>query len=93
MLILHNLGIGGVHVMAHPYRCPNCKTNRSRFNLIEQVAKPVKLDPQTGVVTQEYTDDHVEIFHVIYRGPAYKVQCAACGLIEDENRFIQFGAK
>jgi hypothetical protein len=26
-----------------------------------------------------------------YKGPDIKVQCAACGLVEDEKTFIKFG--
>ncbi|MFT4414092.1 DNA alkylation repair protein [Fredinandcohnia humi] len=74
--------------MSDPYLCPNCKSNRTRFNIIEQVAKSVKMDPQTGEVVQEYTDN-LDTFHVPYRGPDYKVQCGVCGLIEDERSFVK----
>jgi hypothetical protein len=67
------------------YCCPSCQA-RSRFNVIEQVATSVKIDFQTGQVE---TLETLGPFHMPYRGPENRVQCATCGLVEDEIRFIK----
>ncbi len=73
--------------MSHPYLCPSCGTNRTRFNLIEQVVHPVKKDPQTGEITERIgTDDPLQI---PYTGESLRVQCGVCGLVEPEERFIK----
>ncbi|MCU9613611.1 DNA alkylation repair protein [Caldibacillus lycopersici] len=77
--------------MTTPYRCPNCKTNKTRFNIIKQMAESVKLDPQTGEVLQTYDEATLEPFHMPYRGPEYKIQCGVCGLVESETMFAKFG--
>jgi rubredoxin len=77
--------------MTAPYRCPNCKTNKSRFNLIKQLPQSVKIDPNTGSIIEEYAEEQLTPFHMAYKGPELRVQCAACGLIEDEKTFIKFG--
>ncbi|OLG07751.1 hypothetical protein B4125_1932 [Bacillus paralicheniformis] len=38
---------------------------------------------------ETYSDDELSPFHLPYSGPAIKVQCGACGLIEDEKTFIK----
>ena len=77
--------------MTTPYCCPNCRTNKSRFNLIRQVPQSVKMDPNTGSIIEEFTSEELSPFHMAYKGPELKVQCAACGLIEDEKTFVKFG--
>ncbi|MEL3973611.1 DNA alkylation repair protein [Rossellomorea oryzaecorticis] len=77
--------------MTTPYRCPNCRTNRTRFNIIQQVPQSVKMDPQSGQVVQQYEEGNLDPFHLAYNGPELKVQCAACGLVEDEMTFKKFG--
>ncbi|MFX3625376.1 MAG: DNA alkylation repair protein [Ectobacillus sp.] len=72
-----------------PMLCPSCKTNRTRFNMIEQNARPVKVDPQTGDIQEEYSGETAGPFHLLYHGPSYKVQCATCGLIENPEMFIK----
>ncbi|MFK2826743.1 DNA alkylation repair protein [Bacillus sp. B190/17] len=80
--------------MSTRYCCPNCKTNRSRFNIVEQVAHAVRLDPQTGEVIERFeSTDNPGPLHTVYNGPARRIQCAVCGLVEDEMTFMKFGEK
>ncbi len=72
-----------------PMLCPSCKTNRTRFNILEQQVKPVKINPQTGQVEEEYTNETMNAFHMVYQGPTYRVQCAVCGLVENPEQFIK----
>ena len=76
--------------MANAYHCPNCKTNRTRFNIVEQHPKIVKLDSESGEVIGEYSNETAEPFHLTYKGPNVKVQCGVCGLLEDEEMFVKY---
>lgn len=49
------------------------------------------MDPHSGEIVQQYTQNDLDPFHLPYRGPEVKVQCATCGLVEDERTFIKFG--
>ncbi|MBS4209851.1 DNA alkylation repair protein [Bacillus sp. FJAT-50079] len=78
--------------MSAPYCCPNCKTNRSRFNIIEQIAHAVRLDPQTGETIERFDAvSDAGPLQAAYNGPARRIQCGSCGLVEDEKTFIKFG--
>ncbi len=50
----------------------------------------MKMDAQTGEIVETYETNQVETFHIMYQGPKFKIQCAACGVIEDETTFIQY---
>lgn len=76
--------------MSKPYHCPNCKTNKIRFNIIEQQPKIVKLNANTGEVVSTHTLENIEPFHMTYRGPPFKVQCGVCGLLEEQEMFIKY---
>ncbi|MGL4523692.1 MAG: DNA alkylation repair protein [Bacilli bacterium] len=71
------------------YLCPNCKTNRTRFNLIEQVVTYVKIDPLTGDVVQS-ADTPQDALQLHYNGPSQRIQCGVCGLIEEEQQFASY---
>jgi hypothetical protein len=73
--------------MQSPYLCPTCGTNRSRFNLIEQVVQPVKKDPASGEILE--TIPPSDPFQASYQGERFRVQCGVCGVIEAEERFIK----
>ncbi|MBB6449472.1 hypothetical protein HNR44_001421 [Geomicrobium halophilum] len=76
--------------MAKTYVCPRCKTNRSRFHIMEQSPQAVKLNPESGEVVQEFDQHQLDPFHIPYKGPTYRIQCGTCGLNEEERLFMSF---
>lgn len=74
--------------MNKPLLCPKCKTNRTRFNFLEQNPEAVKCDPFTGEVLTNSAEDFAhDPLHVNYKGPEYLIQCGVCGNLESETRF------
>jgi rubredoxin len=74
--------------MTVPYLCPACGTNRSRFNVIEQVVQSVKKDATTGEIIQ-YIDPATDPLQCTYNGEKYRIQCGVCGITEAEEQFIR----
>ncbi|GAX90226.1 DNA alkylation repair protein [Effusibacillus lacus] len=75
--------------MNTPYQCPACRSNRSRFAILEQVPLYVKLDPDSGQILKQYANAfELEPFHVPYQGTPRRVHCGVCGLIDDEQKFV-----
>jgi hypothetical protein len=72
--------------MRDPYLCPACGTNRSRFNMIEQVVLAVKKDAKTGEILS-YVEPSDPLQYQ-YNGDQYRVQCGVCGVIEPETSFM-----
>lgn len=73
--------------MTSVYQCPSCETNRSRFNIIEQVVQSVRKDPMTGEIVEVLSSNVPH--HIYYQGEKYRVQCGVCGWIESEHIFIK----
>lgn len=74
--------------MPTPYLCPSCGSNRSRFNIIEQVSQSVRLDSRTGEII-EYIPQ-TDPMQVQYHGDRYRIQCGVCGIIESEEMFRRY---
>jgi hypothetical protein len=77
--------------MSTPYLCPHCGTNRSRFNIIEQIVHAVKKDPHNGEIVAEVSPN--DPLHYPYRGEKVRVQCGVCGIVEAEDLFIHHAAR
>jgi hypothetical protein len=69
--------------------CPNCKTNISRFYIIDQVPRAVKLSNDIESTHEMTVDSEKDPFFAPYSGPEYRVQCGLCGTIENPEQFIK----
>jgi hypothetical protein len=73
-----------------PFLCPQCKTNRTRFNLIEQHAFPVKLDALTGELEKDYRHEpFADPLHATYHGVNCLIQCGTCSYIGEEITYVK----
>lgn len=75
--------------MSKPMLCPVCRTNRTRFTMIEQTPRYLRVDPQSGQVIAELKSEELDVFHQPYKGDPYLIQCGVCGTIESEERFVK----
>lgn len=64
-----------------------------RFHIIEQVPLTVKKDPESGEIMEQYTDQKPDMFFMPYQGSMRRIQCALCGMIENEDVFINMAKK
>lgn len=69
--------------MEYPLLCPRCKSNRTRFNKIEQHSVPMKLDAISGHELEDYNTNQ-DPFYKPYTGSEYLIQCVTCGNVEEE---------
>jgi hypothetical protein len=47
------------------------------------------MDASSGEIVQVYEENIPDPFHTPYRGTAYKVQCASCSIMAEEDVFIK----
>jgi hypothetical protein len=65
-----------------PYYCPNCRSNRTKFKLIESYAQQFMKDAVTGEVKD--LQDPVKI-----EESEATVSCLVCGFTGNEMRFVK----
>lgn len=65
-----------------PYYCPNCRSNRAKFSLIEQTRRQMLKDAMTGDIIE--IDEPVTI-----EEPEPTIECKVCGFQGNELRFIR----
>lgn len=71
-----------IPIQDKPYFCPNCRSNRVKFNVVTAYAQPLLKDALSGAVsiTEEPTP-------VMEQEP--NIQCRVCGFTGNELRFIK----
>lgn len=65
-----------------PYFCPNCRSNRIKFSLIEQTRRRFLKEAMTGDITE------IEDPEVIVE-PEPTIECRVCGFAGNEMRFVR----
>lgn len=67
-----------------PYYCPQCKSNRVRFQVISKYSQPVHKDPRTGEISERVAEPHL----VTKEGrPDVDVRCEVCNYTAGESIF------
>jgi hypothetical protein len=65
-----------------PYFCPNCRSNRIKFSIIQSYSQRVLKDALTGMVQQV-----AEPEQIVAEEPT--IQCQVCQFTGNELRFIK----
>jgi hypothetical protein len=47
------------------------------------------MDAKSGDIIEQFENNNAGPLHMPYRGPEIRVQCATCGLIEEERMFVK----
>ena len=69
---------------AAPYFCPQCRSNRVRFQVINKFSQPVHMDPRTGEIKERIGEPHL----VTKDGaPEVEVHCEVCSYTAGETLF------
>ncbi len=66
----------------NPYFCPNCRSNRIKFNVISNFSRSILKDAVSGAVVEES-----EAQQMAQSEP--EIQCRVCGFIGNEMRFVR----
>lgn len=66
----------------HAYYCPNCRSNRTKFNLITSSSQEIVKSAVTGEI--EFIGELVQM-----TSDDPQVQCKVCQFIGNELRFIK----
>ncbi|MDB5052104.1 MAG: hypothetical protein JWM44_154 [Bacilli bacterium] len=70
----------------HPYYCPNCRSNRVKFNLITTHSQKFMKDAVSGLITEMAVDE-------VMPDHEPDIQCRVCSFIGNEMRFIKQAAR
>lgn len=65
-----------------PYFCPNCRSNRVKFNLLKRTKSSFMKDALNGEISQ--IEDPVLI-----EDPEPFIECRVCGFEGNEQRFVR----
>jgi predicted Zn-ribbon and HTH transcriptional regulator len=65
-----------------PYFCPNCRSNRVKFNVVTMYSQSFMKDAMTGMISG--TDEAMQVSE-----PEPNIQCRVCGFTGNELRFIK----
>jgi hypothetical protein len=65
-----------------PYFCPNCRSNRVKFNLITTHSQAFMKDARNGIITEMANDEFLPNMDP-------EIQCRVCSFVGNELRFIK----